>query len=94
LEKYIDSQKIELDVNNKDHENFFQQILNTKKVKFNEIFEEIRIKLLNFKLGTVIIIFDSFVINARRGQNNLNVMIPENKLSNILVYLNKYYFNV
>lgn len=94
MEKYIDSQKIELDINIKEHENFFKQILNNKKVKFDQITEGIRSKILSFNFGSIIIIFDSFVINARKGKNNLNVMIPENKLNNLVVYLNKYFFNV
>ncbi len=68
-------------------------ILKKNKIKFDEINEKIRKKLLEYKIGTVIIIFDSFVINARRGKNNLNIMIPENKLNNIIVYLNKFFFN-
>jgi len=93
LEKYIECQKIELDVNDKDDEAFFKQILNVKKIKFDDIIEKIRNKILECKEGTVIMIFDSFVINARRGKNNFNVMIPENKLNNIIIYLNKYFFN-
>lgn len=84
---------MELNIENKEHENFFKQILNSKKVKFDEINEDIKKTILEFKLGSIIIIFDSFVINARKGKNNLNVMIPENKLQNIVIYLNKYFFN-
>jgi hypothetical protein len=69
------------------------KLLDLKKMKFDEISEStLRERVLNFKKGSVILIYDNFVILIRRGKNNLNVMIPEQKLNNILLYLKKFYF--
>ncbi len=93
LEQYIKNQKIELDIENKYHKELFVKLLDVKKKKFDEISDSsLKERILNCKLGSIILIYDNFVILVRRGKNNLNVMIPEQKLNNILLYLNKFYF--
>ena len=92
LEKYVNLQKLELDANDKVSEEFFKKILNTKKLKFHEVDEIIMKRINELKTGSFIIIYEGLIILTRKGKNNLNVMIPENKLNNIIYYINKYFF--
>lgn len=85
-------QKLELDLNNKDEEDFLKSLINVRKMKINDIKEILRKRIEQYKIGSILIIFDDFVISARKGKNNLNLMIPENKLGNIIYFLNKYLF--
>jgi hypothetical protein len=66
-------------------------LIGTKKIKFDEITEiNLKEKLLNFKVGSLIIIYDAVVFLCRRGNKNISIMIPEVQLNNLKIYVEKY----
>jgi hypothetical protein len=44
----------------------------------------------SFKCGSMLIIYQDFVIICRRGRNSISVMIPNVILNNIKIYVKKY----
>ncbi len=90
LEGFIKNQKIDLECK-KENKEFVIHLLKNKKMKFEEIQPEvIKNKINEFKMGSILLIYESIVLTCRKGNNNLSIMIPDIQLDNLSEYVIKY----